>query len=1446
MKRTILLSFLLAFAIELPAMGDPDFEVTKPGPLPQWGGALWAKASTIRYDADIIENPAQAASGKHFLRVNNPQKTTAYVIAYPKLKSLPGNALAYKISGKVRGTATAAIGFFVYDKNSKLRKWRSTWQTAFKKLSPDKWQDFTITYTPVDGDHLLSAALLTRNGIAEYDSMKVETVKAVAPAKKAVRKAVRKAAPKKAALPKPRTVTAGKHYQFFDFETWANPKSPANWQTDPDDRTTVISKALNAAGEQSEFGRNSLFLNGVIISTPPMTNLAVPRGRPIRVSFYAKGEHGSAKLALRQGRSGNVDYLVNVIDAKTTAVWQKFAAELSLHPNARIDNIAVELTGKNVFIDNLEFYAVKGKETKITLPIPQISAVPVIDGNISPGEWDFATGASDPFQQHVPTIAAYKPTTPAIKQQSSYRLCSDGKYLYFRCDTPNAGKLKRDFTGRDSKCYLDDSIEIHINPEFGNVFPARSYQFVFNANGAIFDQQMIKGARYPESINWNAKTIKVASKIDKNVWILEGRIALSEIGLAPERSFGLNIAVNRHNPVELGILNGAAFYEYGERMPEARISSGLPGVFWSRNGADWGNILVEVANSSKSDRSYLLQFTLDAERNKRVIKQELKVLPNSRNVYFFNIPGGAGIYGRFALDVMDKKGKKIYTQGIDFNQAVSALQPQSEKHIEFHVLPEQKKYAVNLHLNSGIFDDLAFVTVDGVGNSTIYCKKQSFRRFGDVAVFKAPLPMTDGKTCTFRAAAFNTRGELIASTVKKFTANNALMPKDNDENYQEILPPYTPIKLQGNVAKVSMRDYNFSGNALPQSITAKGSKVLASPVQLTAIDGSGKKLTGKNGKFKIISKRPDQMVFSGETIFPGFTVKLTGTLVYDGTIFYNAEMIAPKPVKLQNLAVEVPFCQLDYFHSFLDSQLRLWMCRQPKAGEYRHKSVKVWTPDTIMVYPDGLRGFSLYFFPAGDGVIWSSRNVVPGVIKNGFLPYLTFGNYKYGMVFFADTDRGWVHNKDSHVHQIIRKGGVETVRTNIIAMPFTVHGKRTFEFGLMATPGKNKTRGTSLPRYWINGWSHTGFTDQAYAGMRIKNTKLFDEQFKRFRKRGISALYYACKGFFPQMDPVAQYLDSEWRTRPDYVFKDGYANVGARFFGTDQRYYFSPAGCYTPARISFLSERFKEMLPKMPNIAGNYWDENWMKPCNNPNHADCGYIMPDGQLQGRAWWRGVREVDRRLRQIFRANGCKNPLFILFTGEGLIPHAFAFGDVNLLGEHITYDTDYVDYWTPHFMEIAAAGAWGFDTGFLGMFRDAKYLPRIDLHRAQLAMLKVHDTHFYSSYFNSKLSKKMRMIEEDFNTGSSDIEFVGYYSDEGKKAAPGLPSQVKASAYVRPGKNALIYISNFGETDITVNPGFDFSQWGIAKFSALDAETGKAVDVSKIRIKRHDFRVIKITK
>ncbi|MBQ6472832.1 MAG: hypothetical protein IJJ33_12680 [Victivallales bacterium] len=1416
-------------------LSDSDFELTNPGELPLWSGSQWVKTSKAVFSAKVIENEKEAASGKRFLRVANPQKGSVYVIGLPTQKRIPG--YGFLIRAKARGTALANVTITPFNADRKPVPWKATHETGFKKMESGKWHQFELKYIPLEGEEKFQIGISVRDGQVDYDAFEVRLIE-VGKAENGIKDLEH---PKRTAEPpavkKQRKSVDGKYRLEFGFETWMH-GIPIGWTREENDAGTIVRPVINGQNEIEQFGERSLFLDGRMYMEPPLNGLGDKRKRPIRFSFYAKGDCGRIKANLREGRDGFVDYLVELIEEETSAEWKKYATELTT-PGGRVDNISLEFIGKNVVVDNVEIEALQSNTGKMNLSIPIVKKAPVIDGVNSPGEWDFAAGGSDPFRQSVASGALGK--SPALQRQGSVKLCSDGNKLYMLVESFGIRDLKANCVNRDDPVYTDDCVEVHFNPEFGNHSPKTSYQFVFNGKNTVFDQKRSRGTQNRDAFSkWNAKSLESRSVVKDGVWTLEMGVDLEEVEVVPGKEFGFNICYTRFNPDEGGTMNGYGYLDL-ENMIRTIVSKDNPAMYWNRNG-DWGSLLVSLSSDFAPAGDYRLNFKIDSEKAREEQKRTVYLAPGRCVPVLFHVKEGAGNFGSFALELKKADGSLISNQIMDFN-TVFFMERKAERTLEFHLLPEQKKYALNVFLKTGKFQDLDKVTVTGLDRGVISYGKSDFTNFDGVLVVKNDFVPVDGKDYEICVQALNGRGEILETANKHFKAEQSLIPSETPGLYEEIFPPYTAIDVKGNTAKVNLRDYVFAGNGLPEQVIAVGEKVLNAPIRLTALDENGNTLAGKNGTFRIVSAKPEKLVFAGETLFPGFTVKLTGEMEYDGAIFYRAEMQASSPVKIRKLTMETPFRDLSLLQAFIDSQLWLWMCRQPAEGEYRHPSVKVWTSETIM-YPQGYRRFSLFFFPKGDGLLFSSRKIIPGVIKNGFMPYMTFGNFKYGMEIFADCDRGWVHAKGSAAQEIFRRGGEEIVCTNFVSALFELNGSRTFEFGILATPAKKIVRDRRFEKIFINGYSHTGLTDQALAGLRIKDWNLFDAQYKRFVDKGRYPVYLCCKGHFPQMDPVAKYMDSEWRSLPLYTFRDSVQSLPSQVFGKDQRRYLSPSGCYTPGRLNFYGERFHEIIKNAPNVQGVYWDENWFKPCNSPNHAECGYLLADGQVQGRSWWRGVREVDRRVRSIFRRYGRENPILDMFTGEGVIPHAYAFGSFNSYAEHLTYDMDFIDYWTPHFMEIGAAGAWGFHTGFFGMFRDPKYLPNRPMHRALLALVKLYNTHFNPDNFNQKFYQPLRNAEHRFDIYDPNVEFVGYFSEHGKKLNTGLPNTVKATFFIRPGKGALMYLSNLGENPFCDSVKFDLSGFGIKEFTAFNAEELTPLDMKQVNLPRHDFLCIEL--
>lgn len=109
-------------------------------------------------------------------------------------------------------------------------------------------------------------------------------------------------------------------------------------------------------------------------------------------------------------------------------------------------------------------------------------------------------------------------------------------YIAFVCREDEI--IKSDFTERDEEIYSDDSVGFLISPD-GNVV----YQFYVNSIGAIWDMK----TDFKENIydsDWNGK-FDIKTGIDKNYWLVELSIPLSELGIT-EDTKDLKINFRRH------------------------------------------------------------------------------------------------------------------------------------------------------------------------------------------------------------------------------------------------------------------------------------------------------------------------------------------------------------------------------------------------------------------------------------------------------------------------------------------------------------------------------------------------------------------------------------------------------------------------------------------------------------------------------------------------------------------------------------------------------------------------------------------------------------------------------------------------------------------------------------------------------------------------------------
>jgi len=510
-----------------------------------------------------------------------------------------------------------------------------------------------------------------------------------------------------------------------------------------------------------------------------------------------------------------------------------------------------------------------------------------------------------------------------------------------------------------------------------------------------------------------------------------------------------------------------------------------------------------------------------------------------------------------------------------------------------------------------------------------------------------------------------------------------------------------------------------------------------------------------------------------------------------------------------------------------------WLMNLPAAGEYRDPKVPVWNPQYS--YADAnSKGipFALYL-PREDGMVWTSRGIVSLNLYGNFLPAFTFGNPTYGLGWFADNDRGWIHDPADACFELERRGEATILHVNFIAHPVTLKERRTIVFGIMATPVRPGLTGRDQAlKLNCRGGSEYNFLNQ-HQGVTYGEPYLA----KRLRDGNLAGGYATAiyvGNTFPINDPATKACWYEWARDPFGLYSFGRDYLLPRkLYGTDPDNYVSLEVCNSTSLIDYQMACLKDAMDQ-GLIDGIYLDNSFPYPCRNLQHEQCGYVRDDGKVQGGAHIFATRELCKRVATLSYISGCLSPRVTVHLTSALMTPLVSFADIYFDGEWNLGTADFMDFFTQPYLEGFGAGAWGGNPG---------WLPMGNLTRTNLAALKLYNLWIL---WGSRDPATAR-IEREFGLLENDCRFVGYWR-KNAGAIDGLPAEVKASYYLRPGKGALIYVSNFSKETREVALPVNQADWGLPRPRVLDAAANQELPVANamcaLTVNGHDFRVIQV--
>ena len=293
----------------------------------------------------------------------------------------------------------------------------------------------------------------------------------------------------------------------------------------------------------------------------------------------------------------------------------------------------------------------------------------------------------------------------------------------------------------------------------------------------------------------------------------------------------------------------------------------------------------------------------------------------------------------------------------------------------------------------------------------------------------------------------------------------------------EVFPPFTPVKVSGRKVSIVGRTYTLNGLGLFDKVETLGRDILARPMRLVMLDAAGKEVAWRRTDVKGKVLFDDEAQFDTRAEGGGVTVASTVTVQEDGAARIRLTL-APKdgkPVDVAHLKIEIALkdAEAPLFHYVADNSMRF------NYGGYLPRPEKDETVDWYLEPWDGWVTIRNRIIPSPGATdatpLWHTFNNKVWRDSGSpdyrdFVPYIWLGAEARGLAFFMESEKDcvlqdeknpaqWAHHHlrqstNAPLQRVYRKGGAVVLEADLFQRTVTLDAPHTFEFGLMASPGK--------------------------------------------------------------------------------------------------------------------------------------------------------------------------------------------------------------------------------------------------------------------------------------------------------------------------------------------------------------------------------------------------------
>ena len=1047
--------------------------------------------------------------------------------------------------------------------------------------------------------------------------------------------------------------------------------------------------------------------------------------------------------------------------------------------------LALHVTGGPVLVDDITIFrkgdmpeppgadvVVRAEREPVphTLTIPATAAPPTIDGTMAPGEWDRAAAVTG-FHELGGDLAS---------RQTVVYMTYDDTHLYIAFDSIKDGRLYEGSPGRDSMFERPhDAIEVWLMPPESDWF-----QFYGVPGSGFLD--LNKSRKLAWNADWKyANTVtdtgELAGEIQtfsRKRWVAEIAIRFKDLGRSvpgPDEVWRVNFC--RDWSEEKGHDKKSEDWTTWSYIDG---SFAAPGMFSFLHFGGQAPALQVTGLGDLPSGNLHVTGRVSAASGARVSVSASLVLRDG---------SGRVVYERTQPFEFPRDGTREFTftdtirvrSTTDMRLTISASSPDSNRELtrievpftavsSFAVKPVPifAKGFMEVVVDASRLPDLPAVTdlrIEVSGTPLI--RRVALARTAPAATERFELAGIAPGEYLVRAVLTAPDGTAIASSSEPLTVPERPAWLDNTVGIIDgVPPPWTPLEIDGQTARMVLREYRLGNNGLPQQITAVGKEILAGPMELQAVV-NGRPAALVFEPLQLVSATDRRATWRVRGAAAGVTVGGRLWLEFDGFALLTFDVSGAADTTLDELAFVVPLRKA--FALYARGRRQLPISEFVSASLY---------PDTFAgARPVDVGDRNRWFYSPG----WQWSNTV--------FNELFVGGDTRGIAFLTETDQ---YIRGETYADFTTAGDTVTLRINLVSTSTNLDRPLHYEYGYITLPVKPRPADPRLyqPSYFATD-KHPEFNRRQCVAVNYHILANINTPAFRNPRAG-QALVKLLRDKYDVGVVADTYMSAASTTIPEYAL------FGHEWDVIPRDGWVTPTGrvrfaCQSTSHAQFYLDCARRMVEEM-GLGGVYIDVSGPIANSNP-YSGCGYVDEAGVHHPTVPLWASREMYQRLYTYLHTGGRNGIIYSHGMHESCIG-----GYVDMVTEGEYWGTErrrqYTRLSPDMFRAMVMKTQFGTPFTFYIFhqysWRGNAYGTPVSLDSV-LMMSLVHGV--LVSIGDQVGMREIPPVWDLVSPFLARSEFLGYWRDECPVSTGS--EQILASVYLMPGgKEALVVVSNWG--------------------------------------------------